>query len=133
MSGTKQIDELIASLQDWRGKTMIDVRKAILSAGKGITEEWKFMGTPTFYGPKMICTADAFKTAVKVCFLHGASIKGPLAKHFNDELGGNQRRAIKYFEGDKVNAKVLAGLVKLHIALDGGKPGPASKAKKTRV
>lgn len=37
---------------------------------------------------------------------------------FNAELGGNQWRAIKYIEGDKVNASALKKLLLAAVALD---------------
>ena len=36
MKPSEQIDKLIAKLSDWRGKTLADIRRAILEAGPQI-------------------------------------------------------------------------------------------------
>ena len=46
-SASAVIDELIAELTDWRGKTLASVRKSILEADREIIEEWKWMGSPS--------------------------------------------------------------------------------------
>jgi len=49
MNPSEWIDQLIEGISDWRGKTLAAVRKAILSADKGITEEWKWKGSPCWF------------------------------------------------------------------------------------
>lgn len=73
-----------------------------------------------FYKDGMIAIADAYKTSVKIGFLYGASLPDP-DKAFNDELKGNQRRAIKLYEGDKLNETALKGLIREAIKLNRGK------------
>jgi hypothetical protein len=46
MNPSERIDQLIAGLTDWRGKTLASVRKTILEADQEIIEEWKWMGSP---------------------------------------------------------------------------------------
>ena len=46
MTTSKQVDELIAEIPDWRGKTFATVRKTILATNPKIVEEFKWMGTP---------------------------------------------------------------------------------------
>ena len=41
MNPSERIDQLIAGIADWRGKTFADVRKAIIEVDKEIVEEWK--------------------------------------------------------------------------------------------
>ena len=41
MNPSERIDQLIAGLTDWRGKTLASVRKSILAADPEIIEEWK--------------------------------------------------------------------------------------------
>ncbi len=48
---------------------------------------------------------------VKLTFSHGASLPDP-EKLFNAGLEGNARRAIDFFEGDKVNERALKNLVR---------------------
>jgi hypothetical protein len=111
MTPSEKIDNLIASLNDWRGPILKRIREIFLETDPKMTEDWKYMGTPTFYCGGMIAIADAYKTSVKIGFLYGASLPDP-DKAFNDELKGNQRRAIKLYEGDKLNEKALKSLIK---------------------
>jgi hypothetical protein len=46
MNPSERIDQLIAKITDWRGKTFAGIRKAILAADREIIEEWKWMGSP---------------------------------------------------------------------------------------
>ena len=41
MNASERIDQLIAAITDWRGKTFASVRKTILAADPEIIEEWK--------------------------------------------------------------------------------------------
>ena len=77
MTPSERIDQLIASLTDWRGKTFASVRKAILAADKEIVEEWKWMGSPVWSRDGMIAVANTHKGKVKVTFAHGASLADP--------------------------------------------------------
>ena len=47
---------------------------------------------------------------MKLTFAHGASLPDP-DKFFNAGLEGNMRRAIDFFEGDKINERALKTLV----------------------
>jgi hypothetical protein len=108
------IDELIAELTDWRGKTLASIRKSILEADPEIIEEWKWMGSPVWSRDGMIAVGNAHKDKVKLTFSHGASLPDP-DKLFNAGLKGNAWRAIDLFEGDKVNERDLKNLVRAAI------------------
>ena len=114
MNPSERIDELIAGIADWRGKTFADVRKVILEADKDIVEEWKWMGSPVWSRDGMIAVANAHKGKVKLTFSHGAQLEDP-DKLFNAGLGGSAWRAIDFFEGDKVNKRALKSLVRAAI------------------
>jgi hypothetical protein len=114
MNPSKQIDELIAEIPDWRGKTFAAVRKTILAADPEIVEEFKWMGSPLWSRDGMIAVANAFKAKVNVTFAYGAKLPDP-DKLFNSGYGGNTRRAIDFFEGDKVNERALKALVRAAI------------------
>jgi hypothetical protein len=114
MNPSERIDQMIAEITDWRGKTFAAVRKSILAADREIIEEWKWMGSPVWSRDGMIAVANAHKKWVKVTFAHGASLPDP-DKLFNAGLEGNMRRAIDFFEGDKVNAPALKNLVRAAI------------------
>src|SRR5580700_2661410 len=110
-SASALIDELIAELTDWRGKTFASIRKSILEADPEIIEEWKWMGSPVWSRDGMIAVANAHKDKVKITFSQGASLPDP-DKLFNAGLQGNVWRAIDFFEGDKVNERALKNLVR---------------------
>jgi len=114
MNASERIDQLIAGLTDWRGKTFASVRKSILAADREIIEEWKWMGSPVWSRDGMIAVANAHKDKVKLTFAYGASLPDP-DKLFNAGLEGNARRAIDYLEGDRVNERALKNLVRAAI------------------
>jgi hypothetical protein len=111
MNPSKRIDQLIAGITDWRGKTFASIRKSILEADREIIEEWKWMGSPVWSRDGIIAVANAHKGKVKLTFAYGARLPDP-DKLFNAGLEGNQRRAIDFFEGDKVNGRALKNLVR---------------------
>jgi hypothetical protein len=57
MNPSERIDQLIAGITDWRGKTFASVRKTILEADREIIEEWKWMGSPVWYHDGIIAVA----------------------------------------------------------------------------
>jgi len=111
MNPSERIDQLIAGLPDWRGKTFASIRKSMLEADREIIEEWKWMGSPVWSRYGIIAVANAHKGKVKLTFDYGARLPDP-QKLFNAGLEGNQRRAIDFFEGDKVNERALKTLVR---------------------
>lgn len=131
MTPSDKIDELIANLDDWRGKTLAAVRKAFLAADKDVVEEWKWMGSPVWEKDGMLAVANAHKDKVKVTFSHGAKFSDP-DKLFNNGLGGNLWRAIDLYEGDKVDGAALKKLVQTAIAYNQSKKKKAVVRKKVR-
>ena len=130
MNPSDRIDQLIAGITDWRGKTFAAVRKTILAADKEIIEEWKWMGSPVWSRDGIIAVANAHKGKVKLTFMYGAKLADP-DKLFNAGLEGNARRAIDFLEGDKVNERALKALVRAAIAFNQSKAKKkAPKAKK---
>src|SRR5579872_4281160 len=131
MDASKRIDQLIAAIADWRGKTFAHVRKTILAADPEIIEEWKWMGSPVWSRHGIIAVANAHKGKVKLTFDKGARLPDP-EKLFNAGLEGNQRRAIDFFEVDKVNERALKALVRAAIEYNLSrvkKPSAKSKAR----
>jgi hypothetical protein len=114
MNPSERIDQLIAGLTDWRGKTLASIRKSILEADREIIEEWKWMGSPVWSRDGIIAVANAHKDKVKLTFAHGASLPDT-DKLFNAGLGGNAWRAIDFFEGEKINRRALKNLVRAAI------------------
>src|SRR5580692_4615803 len=110
-SASATIDNLIAKLTDWRGKTLASIRKSILAADPEIIEEWKWMGSPVWSRDGMIAVGNDHKDKVKLTFSHGASLPDP-DKLFNAGLGGKAWRAIDFFEGDKIDERALKNLIR---------------------
>ena len=111
MNPSERIDELIARLTDWRGKTLAGIRKCILEADRKIIEEWKWMGSPVWSLDGIIAVGNAHKDKVKLTFANGARLPDP-DKLFNAGLEGNAWRAIDLFEGDKIDERALKNLVR---------------------
>jgi hypothetical protein len=132
MHPSERIDQLIAGITDWRGKTFASVRKAILAADGEIIEEWKWMGSPVWSRDGIIAVGNAHKGKVKLTFMHGASLPDP-DKLFNAGLAGNARRAIDYFEGDKVNERALQKLIRAAVAFNQNKKSKKAPAARTKA
>jgi hypothetical protein len=120
MNPSEKIDQLIAGLTDWRGKTLAGIRKTILGADGEIVEEWKWMGSPVWSRDGIIVVGNAHKEKVKLTFANGARLSDP-DKLFNAGLEGNRWRAIDFFEGDKIKAPALKALVRAAIGYNQAK------------
>src|SRR5213596_537131 len=97
-SPSRLIDARIKELDDWRGKTLSHVRALIKEADPEVVEEWKW-SVPVWSHDGLICTGETYKSAVKLTFAKGASLKDP-AGLFTSSLEGNVRRAIDFHEGE---------------------------------
>src|SRR5215813_2651651 len=137
MNPSQRIDQLIANLADWRGKTLATIRKTILEADREIIEEWKWMGSPVWSRDGMIAVGNAHKDKVKLTFSNGASLPDP-DRLFNAGFEGNKWRAIDFFEGDKINERALKNLVRAAVAYNQSKlpkkapAGSRAKAHKSK-
>jgi len=120
MKPSEKVDEMIRETGDWRGDVLAKLRKLLLDADPEMVEDWKWMGTPTYYRHGLICVMNPHKGKVKITFDKGAHLKDP-HELFNAGLEGNQRRAIDFFEGDKVDAPKLKALIKAALAYDAAK------------
>jgi hypothetical protein len=122
------ISQRIAELGDWRGETLSRMRKLIKEADPEVVEEWKW-ANPIWSHDGIICTGESYKSAVKLTFSKGASLKDP-ARLFNSSLEGNARRAIDIHEGEEVDKSAFKALVRQAVALNSsGKSKPSKKAK----
>jgi hypothetical protein len=134
MNPSERIDQMIAELTDWRGKTLAGIRKSFLEADPEIIEEWKWMGSPVWSRDGIIAVANAHKDKVKLTFSHGARLPDP-DKLFNAGLGGKVWRAIDLFEGDKINQRALKNLVRAAVNYNQikltGKAGTRAKGHKS--
>jgi hypothetical protein len=119
---SKLIDERIAELGDWRGKTLSKVRGIIREADPEIVEEWKWVkatnpGTPVWSRNGGICTGESYKSVVKLTFFKGAALNDPSGL-FNSSLDGKVRRAIDIKEDDEIDEGALRHLVREAVALN---------------
>jgi hypothetical protein len=122
------IDTRIASLADWRGQTLAQVRALIKEAVPSVEEEWKWE-VPVWSHAGIICTGETYKAAVKVTFPKGAALADP-AGLFNASLAGNTRRAIDLHEGAPIDEQAFKALIQAAAALNASAPPKrAGKAK----
>ena len=115
---SRLIDQRILDLGGWRGETLARMRALILEADPGMTEEWKWMGTPVWSHDGNVCTGETYTKVVKLTFARGASLPDP-SRLFNSSLEGNTRRAIDIHEAEKVDARAFKALVKAAVAQNG--------------
>jgi hypothetical protein len=127
MTPSERIDQLIAEIADWRGKTLAGIRKTILEADPEIIEEWKWMGSPVWSRDGIIAVGNAHKEKVKLTFAHGASLPDP-DRIFNAGFGGKVWRAIDFSEGDKINEPALKNLIRAAVDYNQSKPKKKSPA-----
>jgi hypothetical protein len=127
-AASKLISAKIAELDDWRGDALARVRALIKEADPDVVEEWKWMGTPVWSHDGGICTGESYKSAVKLTFFKGASLKDP-AKLFNSSLEGNTRRAIDIHEGEEIDAKAFKALIRAAVALNTSREKKPAKRK----
>src|SRR5256885_11080043 len=127
-SASELISQRISELADWRGEILGRMRELIKAADPDVVEEWKW-GVPVWSHDGVICTGETYKSAVKLTFAKGASLKDP-AKLLNSSLDGNVRRAIDIHEGEEIDESAFKALVRQAVALNSsGKSKPSKKAK----
>jgi hypothetical protein len=114
MNPSKLIDQQIAELADWRGKTLAKLRKIVHDADPDITEEWKW-DVPVFTHDGLVLALAAFKGNVKMNFFQGASLPDP-HKLFNAGLEAKKTRAIDFHENDKMDEPALKDLIRAAVA-----------------
>jgi len=115
-SPSRQIDQRIKELPDWRGKTLAQLRALINAADASVIEEWKW-DVPVWSAGGIICTGETYKKVVKLTFLKGAALPDP-SRLFNSSLDGNTRRAIDVHEGEAVDAEALKTLIRAAVTLN---------------
>jgi hypothetical protein len=127
MTASELIDRKIAELQDWRGPTLMRMRKLIMESASGIVEEWKW-NVPVWSHGGIICTGETYKSVVKLTFAKGASLQDP-AGLFNSSLEGNTRRAIDIREDEKIDAAAFKALIREAIAFNAATDAKPKRAR----
>ena len=110
------IDARIKELDDWRGRTLAELRALIKAADPDVVEEWKW-NVPVWSHDGILCTGERYKAAIKLTFAKGASVKDP-KKLFNSSLEGATRRAIDFRIGEKIDAAAFKALIKAAVAVN---------------
>jgi len=118
MNPSERIDTQIAELADWRGHMFARLRKLILEADPGLTEEWKW-NTAVWSHQGLVCAVGAFKETVKMNFFQGAFLENP-QKLFNAGLDAKKMRSIDFHEGDAVDESALKALIRAAVAYNVG-------------
>jgi hypothetical protein len=93
-----------------------------------VVEEWKWRGVPVWEHDGIICTGETYKAVVKMTFARGAALDDP-TDLFNSSLEGNTRRAIDFYQGDKIDEKALKTLIREAAALNVSARAARKKAK----
>jgi hypothetical protein len=122
-SPSQLIDARIKELDDWRGKTLSQIRALIKQADPEVVEEIKWRrpsnpaGVPVWSHDGIICTGETYKNHVRLTFAKGASLKDPKGV-FNSGLEGNALRAIVIHEGDEIDEPAFKALVRSAVNLN---------------
>ena len=125
---SKEIDVIISGFGGWRSTTTSTLRALIKAADRSIVEEVKWKkpsrpeGVPVWSHDGIVCVGEALKSAVRLTFPKGASLKDP-KKLFNARLDSKTVRAIDLHEGDQVNGAALKRLIVDAVALNTAKKG----------
>ena len=131
MTASQHISQQIKELKDWRGELLARLRKLILEAAPGITEEWKW-DTAVWSQKGLVCSAGAFKDHVKLNFFKGAALPDPRGL-FNAGLEAKATRAIDFSENDKLNEPALKELVRAAVAQNSAGRQEEVNPKRTRL
>ncbi len=125
----------IGSSPDWRRELLQRVRASIVDADPEAVEEakWKKVanpaGVPTWSHDGIICTGETYKDKVKLTFARGAELLDPSGL-FNSGLEGGARRAIDFYEGDRIDEKAFKALIRAAAALNASKRTAPKKSKR---
>jgi len=124
MSGASaEIDAKIASLDDWRGAMLANMRGLIRQADPQVVEEVKWRkpsnpaGMPVWSHAGMLCTGETYKDKIKLTFARGAALADPSGL-FNSSLTGGTRRAIDIREGETIDPVAFKALVSAAVMLN---------------
>jgi hypothetical protein len=120
------IDQRIASLPDWCGKTLARLRDLIKEACPDVVEEWKWRGVPVWSHQGILCTGETYKEVVKTTFAKGASLPDPRGL-FNSSLEGGVRRAIDFRIGETIDEAAFKALIRAAAELNAVKPARSRK------
>jgi hypothetical protein len=125
-SASKQIDEKLRSLGDWRGAMLARLRRLIREADPEVVETVKWRkpsnpsGVPVWEHAGIVCTGETYKDKVKLTFARGAAVADP-SRLFNSSLEGGTRRAIDFRKGDALDEQAFKALIREAVAFNVGR------------
>ena len=109
---------------DWRDKTLANIRSLIKQVDSKVIEELKWRkpsnsmrGIPVWSHEGIICTGETYKNKIKLTFAKGAFLSDPTGL-FNSSLEGRTRRAIDIREGDNIDKNAFKSLVREAVDLN---------------
>jgi hypothetical protein len=115
-SGAAEVDAKIKAIGDWRGRRLAQLRALIKKTDTAVVEEMKWKkpsnpaGVPVWSHDGILCIGEPLKSAVRLTFPNGASLKDP-KKLFNARLDSNKIRAIDFHESASIDEAALKGLI----------------------
>jgi len=115
-STAKEIDAIVNTIADWRGRTLSQLRDSIRSADPAMIEEVKWKkpsrpsGVPVWSHDGIVCIGEALKSAVRLTFPTGARLKDP-KRLFNTRLDSKTVRAIDFVDGAAIDERALKALI----------------------
>ena len=113
---SKQIDRIMMSTPDWRGKKLSDLRANIKSVHPSIVEEIKWrkpsnpLGIPVWSYMGIICFCNILKNSVRLTFPKGAMIRNPKG-FFNARLDSKSVRAIDLHKDEDIELDALKAII----------------------
>lgn len=122
-TASQQIDTIIISCNDWRGKALSQLRSVIREADSSIIEEVKWKkpskpeGVAVWSSTGIICVADILKNAVRLTFPKGARIADRW-NYFNARLDSKVVRAVDYHQNDPISSSPLSLIVREAVQLN---------------
>ena len=120
-SAPAEIDAKIATLGDWRGAMLAQVRALIHQADPDVVEEIKWRkptnpaGVPVWSHHGIICTGEIYRDKVKLTFPKGAALAGQTDLEM---IGAGVRRAIDLREDDFLDADAFVALIRTARAIN---------------
>ena len=134
MQAQEQINLYIAEQSEWQRKLLVRLRKEIHASGDQIEETWR-SHAPHFEFGGVLVSLHALKTCVSVWFHKGAQLKDTHGLFILTEKDDERElRKYKLHEGDTINEKALADLLKQALKVNvAAKTTDAKPGRKTLV
>jgi hypothetical protein len=111
-----RVDEYIANAPEYARPLLAELRELVHRADPAIVEDIKW-GAPAFSRTGIVCSLVAFKKHVALWLHQGAGIEDPQGL-FAPPGAKKNLRAVHVREGERIDRRGVAALVKQAVALD---------------